>query len=256
MVYCLEKEESYRAKALFNDWQETLIWSALQGCMGEVYVNDKLNPCSGQIVIGDFCFFAGEPENELVMNIPDSFKSSIIIMAGQNEEWDRLIEKIYEKRAERRSRYAIKKEKDIFDQTKLREITKRLDKKYKLKMIDEELYNHIVEEDWSRDLCSQFENYEDYSMRGIGAAVVHNGRVVSGASSYTVYNEGIEIEIDTKPEYRRKGLALACGAMLILECLSKGLYPSWDAQNKASLELSKKLGYHFDKEYTVYEVET
>lgn len=132
MVYCLEKEESYCAKALFNDWQETLIWSALQGCMGEVYVNDKLNPCSGQIVIGDFCFFAGEPENELVMNIPENFKSSIIIMAGQNEEWDRLI----------------------------------------------------------------------------------------------------------------------------LECLSKGLYPSWDAQNKASLELSKKLGYHFDKEYTVYEVET
>lgn len=255
MVYRLEKEERDSAKELFDGWQETLIWSALQGCMGEVYVNDKLNHCSGQIIIGDFCFFAGKPESELVMNIPESFKSGIIIMSGQNEEWNMLIEKIYKQRAERRSRYAIKKEKDIFDQTKLREITNRLDKEYELKMIDEELYNQIIGEKWSRDLCSQFKNYKDYSERGVGAAVLHNKYVVSGASSYTVYNGGIEIEIDTKPEYRRKGLALACGARLILECLSKGLYPSWDAQNKASVELSKKLGYHFDKEYTVYEVE-
>lgn len=73
--------------------------------------------------------------------------------------------------------------------------------------------------------------------------------MVSGASSYTVYRDGIEIEIDTREDERRKGLALACGARLILECLACGRYPSWDAHNKGSLALAEKLGYHPDGTY-------
>lgn len=69
-----------------------------------------------------------------------------------------------------------------------------------------------------------------------------------------MYDGGIEIEIDTRQDYRRKGLALACGARLILECVKRDLYPSWDAHNKGSVALSQRLGYHFDKEYTAYEV--
>ncbi len=69
-----------------------------------------------------------------------------------------------------------------------------------------------------------------------------NGELVAGASSYAFYKGGIEVEIDTKEEERRKGLALVCAAKLILECLERGLYPSWDAHNKESLALAEKLG--------------
>ncbi|MCM1200726.1 MAG: GNAT family N-acetyltransferase [Bacteroides fragilis] len=62
-------------------------------------------------------------------------------------------------------------------------------------------------------------------------------------------------KIDTKKEYRRRGLATVCGARLILECLDRGLYPSWDAQNPWSVVLAQKLGYHFDREYTAYEIQ-
>ncbi|MDD7004979.1 MAG: GNAT family N-acetyltransferase, partial [Clostridiales bacterium] len=40
----------------------------------------------------------------------------------------------------------------------------------------------------------------------------------------------------------------------ILECLDRGLYPSWDAQNLGSLSLAKKLGYEFSHEYPAYEI--
>lgn len=76
----------------------------------------------------------------------------------------------------------------------------------------------------------------------------------AGASSYSGYRGGIEIEIDTNEVYRRKGLAYICGAKLILECLDRNLYPSWDAQNIWSVALAEKLGYHFDHAYTAYEV--
>ena len=62
------------------------------------------------------------------------------------------------------------------------------------------------------------------------------------------------IEIETREDYRRKGLAYICGAKLILECLKREWYPSWDAQNKWSVSLAEKLGYHFAYEYTAYEV--
>lgn len=84
--------------------------------------------------------------------------------------------------------------------------------------------------------------------------ILCNEEIVAGASSYSSYKEGIEIEVDTKEEYRRKGLATVCSARLILECLDKGLYPSWDAQNKWSVALAEKLGYHYSHTYTAYEM--
>ena len=107
---------------------------------------------------------------------------------------------------------------------------------------------------WSADLVSQFSSYEKYHELGIGVVICKDNFIVSGASSYSRYQEGIEIEIDTKEEYRRKGLASVCGAKLILECLKRNLYPSWDAQNKASVALAEKLGYHYSHAYTAIEI--
>lgn len=243
---CLER--------LFEGWQETLIWSCLQGCMGRAYADSVSNPKSAQIVIADFCFFAGEANNELMRNKPDDYKSNFVIMVPQNNEWNRMIEQTYKEGAKKISRYAIKKEPNVFDIVKLKEIVDNIKKPFSIQMIDRDIFNQIIKNPWSKDLCSQFKDYEDYKKRGIGAVIIEDGIVVSGASSYTVYNEGIEIEIDTREDYRRKGLALACGAKLILECLNRGLYPSWDAHNKGSVALAEKLGYHFDKEYVAYEL--
>jgi len=49
-------------------------------------------------------------------------------------------------------------------------------------------------------------------------------------------------------------LAYVCAAKLILECLDRNLYPSWDAQNEISVALAEKLGYHFSHTYTAYEI--
>lgn len=77
---------------------------------------------------------------------------------------------------------------------------------------------------------------------------------VSGASSYSSYRGGIEIQVDTKKEYRGCGLASAACAKLILECQRRGWYPSWDAHNIKSVGLAEKLGYHYAGEYSVFEI--
>lgn len=246
-------EEMSRIVPLFEGWQETIIWSCLQGYMGNAFVaDDKYS--SAQVVVGDFCFFAGVPNEELVKHIPEREKRGIILMIPSEEKWNDVIEYAWGNHARKTLRHAIKKETNIFNKKLLGEYAKALPGKYRLEMIDETLYDQVLQEEWSKDLCAVFRDYKQYQKHGLGVAVLEEGRIVAGASSYTVYDGGIEIEIDTKEEYRRQGLATACGAKLILECLERGKYPSWDATSLRSVALAEKLGYHRDKEYDTYEV--
>lgn len=107
----------------------------------------------------------------------------------------------------------------------------------------------------TRDFVSSFANKKQYLDLGRGIVILKDDKIVSGASSYTRYKEGIEIEVDTVESERRNHLAtIACSA-LILRCLKENLYPSWDAQNINSVRLAEKLGYEFDHEYIAYEVD-
>lgn len=181
-------------------------------------------------------------------------KIDFIIMVPQNDNWAELIVNCYGDRAKKVTRYAIKKEQNVFDKEKLKKAIRSLTPEYSIKMIDEDIINMCRSSDWSRDLVSQYKDYEMYKKLGIGVVVIKDGIIVSGASSYTRYRDGIEIEIDTKEEYRRNGLAYVCGSKLILECFKRKLYPSWDAQNKWSVALAEKLGYNYDHEYLAYEI--
>ena len=107
----------------------------------------------------------------------------------------------------------------------------------------------------TRDFVSSFADKDQYLEIGKGVVILKDGKIVSGASSYTRYKEGIEIEVDTVESERRNHLATVACSKLILKCLEENLYPSWDAQNMNSVRLAEKLGYEFDHEYIAYEVE-
>lgn len=246
MVYDLE--DTKKAAPLFDGWQETLIYSCLQKVMGHVYVTDTDNPVSAAAFVGSFILFAGKPDRELVEHNPGHF----VIMAPKNEEWAALIEECYPQ-AKRVTRYAIRKDTE-FDQDLLRSYLKMLPEGYEIKKIDEDLYDKCLESDQFRDFVSSFENKEEFLKSGRGIVIVKNGEIMAGASSYSRYREGIEIEVDTAESERRKNLATVACSALILNCLEEGLYPSWDAQNMNSVRLSQKLGYEFDHEYPAYEV--
>jgi GNAT superfamily N-acetyltransferase len=240
--------------SIFGDWQETLIFSCLQQVMGEIYVDSQEQPTCAMALIGDFCFLAGSPNEELACFKPKNCEKDFIIMVPQNDKWAELIKDVYGERATKVVRYAIQKEPDVFDLDKLEAIAQTLAEEYTISLIDERYFHMCKMEHWSCDLVSQYKDYQMYQELGIGVVICKDDIPVSGASAYTRYLEGIEIEIDTRDDYRRKGLASVCGAKLILECLKRGLYPSWDAQNLWSVALSEKLGYHFDHEYPAFEI--
>ena len=210
-----------KGKELFEGWEETLIWSCLQGVMGEVYADDVRNPASAMAILGDFVFFAGEPDEEMILYKPDWCHNEFIIMVPQNDAWAALIEKHYQEKAKKVSRYAIKRETDAFDKEKLKRIVASLPEEYELRLIDREIYEICQKMEWSRFWVALYRDYEEFQKLGLGVAILKDGELVAGASSYSSYKEGIEIEIDTNEPYRRKGLATVCGARLILECLER-----------------------------------
>ena len=106
-----------KIKEIFTNWDETLIWSCLQGVMGEIHTNATQD--AAMAILGDFAFFAGKPHSDLVRFKPESCEQDFIIMVPQSEEWAHLIENCYGNKARKVTRYAIKKEKDIFDVSKL-----------------------------------------------------------------------------------------------------------------------------------------
>ncbi len=265
MIY--EIADTANVSSLFGKWEETLIWSCLQGIMGKIYADDLNAPTAAMAMLGDFAFYAGKPNIELISYMPDrrtihragknphvKAPSGYTIMIPQNESWKNMITDFYGAKATVITRYATKKEPHIFDEKKLEKAVDSLPEQYTLSMIDERLYEMCRAESWCADLVSQFPDYESFRKLGIGAVICEKGRIISGASSYSRYRDGIEIEIDTREEYRRKGLAYICGAKLILECLKRNLYPSWDAHNKASAALAEKLGYHYSHAYTAIEI--
>lgn len=140
--------------------------------------------------------------------LPDGKKISdyIIVecdaMVPQNDDWADLIEKCYGDKAKKVTRYAIKKQKDIFDVNKLEQAVLELPNGYELRLIEEAEYELCQNNRWANDLVSQFKDYDTYKKLGLGVVVLKDEELVSGASSYSRYNEGIEIEIDTREDHR------------------------------------------------------
>jgi len=143
-------------------------------------------------------------------------------------------------------------------------VTEKLPKEYEMRLIDQSLFEICRDTQWSKDLTANYESYSQYKEYGLGVCILTGGEVVAGISSYSGYGRrsdenlgchgGIEIEVVTREDYRRKGLAYIGAARLFLECDKRGLYPNWDAANKMSVGLAEKLGYHFSHEYVVYKV--
>ena len=243
-----DKKHLEQAAAIFSGWNETLLASCLHGMMGAVYLDGS----AAAAYLGDLVLYAGTPSEALLEFQPVPESGSVIMTPG-SQAWEQLIEKVYGEKAKKITRYATRKD-TRFHREHLEVIKARLPRGFSLGLLDEDTFRYCRKNEWCRDWVSQFASYADFRLRGLGMVVKKHGIPVSGASSYWIYPGGIEIQIDTHEEFRRKGLASVAAAGLILECLDRGLYPSWDAANPWSLALAEKLGYTFSHAYTAYEV--
>jgi GNAT superfamily N-acetyltransferase len=244
-------QEKRRVGPLFDGIDDSLIKTFLQGYAGTAYCDDLAFPRCATIEVNDYLFFGGDPHSENAAEFaayaPEGHAGLNIVAC--DEGWIPLIESAHPGKTQTTIRYATWQTLKNFDKDNLRQIMRTIPQGYTLLGMDDEIYELAMAQEWSRDFCSFFSNAEDYIERGIGFCVLHGDDLVSGASSFSIYDEGIEVQVATREDHQRKGLAKACSAALVLACLSQGRMPCWDAANKTSLHLAEELGYKFKREY-------
>lgn len=236
---------------MFEGFNSAILLSYLQGHMGTAWVDNLESPTAAQVTVGIFVYYAGDSNAreavELLHNLPD-----YTFAISHSNEWKEKIEVVHKGRTQKFQRCSFKKSRQDLNQDQLLTYRSMLPKEYELRKIDSELLTSPSLHELSEDFVSQFNDSNDFLDRGVGFCILYQGEAVCGATSYCIYDKGIEIEIATDPKHRRKGLATVAASAIILDCLNKGIYPSWDAANSESTSLAKKLGYNIHSEYDTY----
>ncbi|MFL0250301.1 GNAT family N-acetyltransferase [Clostridium neuense] len=253
MIYEANSDVKKKLFPIFKGINDTMILSCLQGYMGKAYVDNIEKPTAAEIIVGVFVFFAGDEKakaaGELLNNLPED-----CFVVASTVGWKSSIEEIHKGHADKFQRYAFKKDIKYLNYDHIKSFLSTLPEGYELRKVDKAIAYDKSFHEVSEDFTAQFNSIDDYLNRGIGFCILHEGKVVCGASSYSIYDNGIEIEIDTHPGYRRQGLATVAAAGLILDCLDRGIYPSWDAANLISVHLAEKLGYVMEGPYDTYHI--
>jgi RimJ/RimL family protein N-acetyltransferase len=222
--------------------------AALDGAMGEVWAGGS--PASVVLARFDFYYLAGDataPEaEEAVQRIGGT--TSIVISNGG---WLRLLRRHFGEKLTTRTRVAFADPGD-WDRDRLRSFLDAIPEGYELRRIT--LLDSARFRDLADSLVYNFASLEDFVERGVGFGIEHEGRYVSGCSSFAISPQSLEFEIQTHPDFQRRGLATASASAMILHCLDVGLEPCWDAHNPISAALATKLGFVKPAPYTAYEV--
>lgn len=243
MIYkIIDKNDLLKIKHFFKDIRFFMGNSILDGTMGEAYVDNIQKPKIAFLVVRSYCFISGNiDEKNLKEMIDKKFRGYELV---PSDNIANQIEKIYSNNIQKSQRYSMKKD-VVFDIEKLYRLANSLGHDFKLVKIDEILAKKIKE--------IEFINITDnYKRNGIGFCCMIHNEIIGVASSNIFYKDGIEVNIKVKKEYRRKGVATAMAAQLIIECLKQNKKVSWDAANTCSVSLAQKLGFKYDSTYSIY----
>jgi GNAT superfamily N-acetyltransferase len=221
--------------------------AVIEGGMGRVFADAEEEPCVALAIL-DFHFLAGDP---LHPNTPLLFKllqpGNVVI--APTPAWQHLVAATYPGALAVYRREAFQAEQ--FDVAQLRWFCQTLPSGFVLRQVRLEEVAQFAT-DLHPALIYNFRSHEEFMTRGVGIGILHQGKFVSGVSSAAVGGGKCEIEIQTHGQFRRRGLARAVAAALILYCLEHGIEACWDAANEPSAALARQLGFHSTGKYEAY----
>lgn len=242
-----------QATELFVPFSNTMTNACVEGVMGSIYsVYTRGTPQSAVAILGDFAFYSGDPNPELARWRPFGAGTTPSIIVAGSPGWERCLVDTWGAALAPCQRYAFPSRCSSFDRDHLLSLASCEAADCELHPIDEPLYHQCLEAPWSRDFVANYPSFELFAERGAGWVALRDGLPVAGASSYASSTGGLEIQVETMPAWRRKGLARACSARLILHCLDRDLDPHWDAANEVSARLAQQLGYGEAQAYGAY----
>lgn len=134
----------------------------------------------------------------------------------------------------------------------VQQLKHKLPTKFTVKRIDKTIAKQLFEE---RVLIYRTydKSSEKFVEEGVGFCIYDEDKVASVINSMAIYNNKLKGNIETIEQYRGIGLATCVAAHLVEYCLDNNIDYQWEATNKASIAVAKKLGFVEEGKMTVYQ---
>lgn len=269
MITELRQNEFHKLEYLLNEESCNLeIKSVVLGYNpGWIFVDEVNEPKSAIIWskgIGGY-YLIGKANDAFVNQLSDYFDTELIPraqalgynwveMSGTHDTWNKKMEELfavrdgYEKTYQRVYRYGDisafhKNMPSLKEGAKIVAVSPELlQSPYKNMAF---LKNNILE--WWSDI-------ETFFQKGIGYAVVYEGRIVTTCVTSFMSNTAMESHIMTDEKYRKNGFAKVAVHAFIEGCKEAGISTYWDCMdtNVGSYTLAEYFGYQLKYTYPLY----
>jgi RimJ/RimL family protein N-acetyltransferase len=217
-----------------------VIDAVLEGQFGTAFADAEDEPQLAQLGLRKALrVFGGDSQHPLAREVLQNLPLSFVLL--DSDAWRELLFQIHGERVKKQPRTALSSA--GLDIDRLRPFVQRIPTGFQVQRINVDMAHRMAEELETQATLHVFHSPEDFVERGIGFAALNDRRIVCVATGFIICSRGIEIQVVTHPDFRRRGLATATCAALISYCLEHNLEPEWDAENLASVRLAKKLGY-------------
>jgi len=224
---------------------------ALEGHFGTARADSLDAPTVARTDCGPFTAFAGDAAAAAVPDLIDC--APVDWVTPETAAWRAALERAFPGRIRVISFVTFACA--TLDTTSLDRLARSVPRGYALRRLDAELTKRLIAQMRKAWLVESFASLDDFLRRGIGYVAMCEGEIVASASSAVRSLRAIDIDIETAPAHRRRGLGAAVGAALALECLVRGIDPLWLASNEVSCRLATKLGYTRGDRYETFEIE-
>ncbi len=208
----------------------------IEGQMGRAYVDDPERTTAWRITVGPFWYFAGDADGPGGRALLAEYPPYNLLMPSP-PAWVAAAREMFGDRLVGFPRYSFSAE--SLSESHLSALLDDSPHRDHVARVDAALLAHP---DNYVDIAD-FDSPDDYLERAVGYTMREGERLAGAAYAQLVCSRGIEVSIFIGEPYRRRGIATALSAALLLECVRRGLRANWDAANLESCGLAEKLGY-------------
>lgn len=222
---------------------EATVASILHAGFGKIISQTSQQAC---LNITYFYFLEGEADASFAKEILENITCPAVVISS-NPDWYKMLQKESKVVGEIMPRQLYEWSGDPSKLNAL--LAAPLSPNFEIRPIGKAEATQLDELAWSEGIFDSYGDRNGFLDRGLGYCIAENDKIVAVCLAYSTSPQGIEIEVDTDPEYQGRGLGKIVSAQFIQACLNQGAQPVWDATNPASGKIAEALGFRLKNGY-------